>query len=215
LKTLRLIPPTGKPIDITPGAPVTLGRDGGVCDVVLEDLSVSRVHGVISCEEQSWLVRDKHSSNGTFVDGQRVERARIAEGQELRFGAQSFRIAFVNEPVPDEHTVHLRWPGEPVGQPVIVPSARSVVAAAMAASGGVTQRHPSKSPGSTMRLEKAMTLLGVKPGMSRDEVRATYHRLRTEVEARLAAGLSPADRQEHERRLQELSVAVALLAPDR
>lgn len=215
MTTLRLIPPTGKPIDIAPGSPVTVGRDGNVADVVIEDLSASRVHAVLSFEAGAWHVVDKHSSNGTKLDGSRVERGVLEDGQELRFGAQSFRVAIVGSQPTDDQTVRLRGEGAEVEQPVIVPSARSVVAAAIAAAGGVAPRRSKVSPGSTMRLDKAIALLGVKTGMSRADVRSRFEKLHAEAERRLAEAEDLVGKLECEQRLQELEVAVALLAPER
>jgi len=215
VKTLRLIPPTGKPIDIAPGSPVTLGRDGKVADVVIEDLSASRVHAVLSIEAGEWYIVDKHSSNGTRIDGELVERGVLRDGQELRFGAQSFRVALVGAQPADEQTVRLRGEGAEVERPVVVASARSVVAAAIAAAGGVAPRRSRGSPGSTMRLDKAIALLGVRTGMSRADVRERFRKLHAETERRLAESQDLAVRLECEQRLQELEVAVALLAPER
>lgn len=215
MTTLRLIPPTGKPIDIAPGSPVTVGRDGNVVELVIEDLSASRVHAVLSFEAGEWHVIDKHSSNGTRLDGEPIDRGVLRDGQELRFGAQSFRVALVGSQPADDQTVRLRAEGAEVEQPVVVPSARSVVAAAIAAAGGVAPRRPGVSPGSTMRLDKAIALLGVKTGMSRADVRARFQKLHAEAERRLVEAEDLDVKLECEQRLQELEVAVALLAPDR
>jgi pSer/pThr/pTyr-binding forkhead associated (FHA) protein len=215
VSTLRLIPPTGKPIDIAPGSPITVGRDGNVADVVIEDLSASRVHAVISFEAGEWHVMDKRSSNGTRLDGELVERGALRDGQELRFGARSFRVALVGTQPSDDQTLRLRSEGVEGDRPVVVASARSVVAAAIAAAGGVAQRRPRESPGSTMRLDKAIALLGVRTGMSRADVRARFEKLRDETELRLAQAEDLDVKLECEQRLQELEVAVSLLAPQR
>ena len=214
MTTLRLIPPTGRPIDIAPGSPVTVGRDGNVADVVIEDLSASRVHAVISFEAGEWHVVDKRSANGTRLDGERVERGVLRDGQELRFGAQSFRVALIGAQPADEQTVRLRGEGAEVARPVVVPSARSVVAAAIAAAGGVAPRRKRDAPGSTMRVDKAIALLGVQTGMSRAEVRARFEKLHAEAERHLAEATDLDVKLDCEQRLHELEVAVSLLAPE-
>jgi transcriptional regulator with GAF, ATPase, and Fis domain len=55
-------------------------------DLVLPVHAVSRQHAEISRERGHWLLRDKKSTNGTFVDGYRVHEARLEHGQELRLG---------------------------------------------------------------------------------------------------------------------------------
>ena len=69
-----------------------LGRDWE-CRVVLNDPQCSRFHAEIYCDEDGWWVRDKQSSNGTFVNGQTVEQARLMDGTQLRIGASSFTFS--------------------------------------------------------------------------------------------------------------------------
>jgi hypothetical protein len=68
-----------------------IGR-GLECDVTLNDPSVSRTHAVVDTEGAEPTVRDLGSTNGTFVNGARVEAARLRDGDELRFG--NTRVAF-------------------------------------------------------------------------------------------------------------------------
>ncbi len=62
-----------------------IGR-GLECDVTLNDPGVSRAHAVIETEGAEPTVRDLGSTNGTFVNGARVQAARLRDGDELRFG---------------------------------------------------------------------------------------------------------------------------------
>lgn len=56
-------------------------------DVVLPDPSVSTVHAKLQRREQIWVVTDQGSTNGTFVDGERVtEETALTPGVTLRFG---------------------------------------------------------------------------------------------------------------------------------
>jgi pSer/pThr/pTyr-binding forkhead associated (FHA) protein len=90
MATLRLVPATGNPIEITQ-ASVLVGRDPA-CDVVLADGSVSRRHARLEQREDAWFVVDQGSANGTFLDSVRATDTPIHGGQELRFGAVSFRL---------------------------------------------------------------------------------------------------------------------------
>src|SRR5262249_20992862 len=67
----------------------TIGRASDN-DVVLEDRSVSAHHAVLTATESGFTVKDLGSSNGTFVNGERVsdERA-LANGDLIRFGLDS------------------------------------------------------------------------------------------------------------------------------
>lgn len=56
-------------------------------DIVMPDPSVSSAHAKIQLREGIWMVVDLDSTNGTFVDGDRVSGdAPIAPGAVLRFG---------------------------------------------------------------------------------------------------------------------------------
>ena len=59
-------------------------------DVVVPDASVSSAHAKIQLREGIWVVVDLDSTNGTFVDGDRVSgEAPIAPGAVIRFGEVS------------------------------------------------------------------------------------------------------------------------------
>ena len=66
-----------------------LGRDWD-CKIVLNDPQCSRVHASVSRLEDGWWIRDNDSSNGTFVNGQTVNEARLIDGSEVRVGNSVF-----------------------------------------------------------------------------------------------------------------------------
>jgi pSer/pThr/pTyr-binding forkhead associated (FHA) protein len=71
---------------IVPGAVRTLGRATGA-DFILEAALVSRVHCRLTALPGGQLeVRDLESTNGTFVNGQRIEVAQLAPGDRLQVG---------------------------------------------------------------------------------------------------------------------------------
>lgn len=79
--------------DQTPLAdPIVVGREGA--DVLLEDPEVSRRHArLIPVENGDLVVEDLDSSNGTWVNGERVEgRRSLVEGDRVRFGETVWRI---------------------------------------------------------------------------------------------------------------------------
>ena len=90
MATLRLVPASGNPIEITKDQTV-LGRDPA-CDVVVADGSVSRRHARIERRGPGWAVVDQGSANGTFLDSQRVAETELKGGQELRLGAVAFKV---------------------------------------------------------------------------------------------------------------------------
>jgi DNA-binding NtrC family response regulator len=61
-------------------------------DIVVPVNAVSRVHARIAWERGGWTLRDEGSTNGTLVDGHRIEEARLEPGQEVRFGDAIFKF---------------------------------------------------------------------------------------------------------------------------
>jgi hypothetical protein len=61
-------------------------------NLVLDDPTVSRRHAELSRAGPAWLIVDLGSTNGTLVNGWRVERARLREDDEVRLG--SARLVF-------------------------------------------------------------------------------------------------------------------------
>ena len=61
-------------------------------EIVLLDPSVSRAHAIVEIKRGAAIVRDLGSTNGTFVNGRRVEREGLRDGDELRFGNTRLRF---------------------------------------------------------------------------------------------------------------------------
>jgi hypothetical protein len=68
------------------GERITLGRDPDTCDVHLMDPAVSRKHCSLSKEGGIITVADAGSSNGTFVNEQRVQKTELRPSDRLRIG---------------------------------------------------------------------------------------------------------------------------------
>jgi pSer/pThr/pTyr-binding forkhead associated (FHA) protein len=62
------------------------------CDIVLADPSVSRSHALLDVRAGTLYVRDAGSTNGTFVNGQRVESSPLKPGDVVAFGKSSMRV---------------------------------------------------------------------------------------------------------------------------
>jgi pilus assembly protein CpaF len=72
-------------IDLREGE-VTLGRSRG-CGVVLRDPSVSRGHALLSVRQGRVTLQDLRSSNGTYVNGKRLDKETVLEeGDRLVVG---------------------------------------------------------------------------------------------------------------------------------
>ncbi len=55
-------------------------------DLVIKDMAVSRHHAVIDKTTGGYLVRDLHSTNGTMVNGRRVEERLLEDGDIILVG---------------------------------------------------------------------------------------------------------------------------------
>ena len=67
-------------------APLTIGRVAP-CDIVLNDSQVSRAHSRVELAGEQFVVTDLRSTNGTFVDGQRIAGSQpLQHGAVLRIG---------------------------------------------------------------------------------------------------------------------------------
>jgi hypothetical protein len=69
----------------------TIGREG--CDITLGDPDVSRRHAEIQISNGDIAISDLGSTNGTFVNGERIDQPRtLRDGDEVRIGAVVWRL---------------------------------------------------------------------------------------------------------------------------
>ncbi len=80
--------------ELRDGATLIVGR-ALTSDVPVFDPTISRRHAEVTCDPTggSVEVRDLGSSNGTFVNGARVDTARLGPGDVVAFGKVHFRLA--------------------------------------------------------------------------------------------------------------------------
>lgn len=70
---------------------VTLGR-GPSNDIVIDGPQISRHHAKIERNEDGMFLEDLGSANGTFIDGERITRARLEPGQTVSLGSHAIRL---------------------------------------------------------------------------------------------------------------------------
>ena len=79
--------------------PVRVGS-GRCNELVLSDPAVSAQHCRLEPDGRGLVVRDLGSTNGTFVQGVRVTRARVSAGSLLRVGRTDLRVVASSEDAP-------------------------------------------------------------------------------------------------------------------
>ncbi len=74
-----------KVVSLRPGASVVVGRTYP-SDAVVDDPSLSRQHARFSADAGGVTLEDLESTNGTWVNGERVTKARVSYGDVIRIG---------------------------------------------------------------------------------------------------------------------------------
>ncbi|NOZ13545.1 MAG: GGDEF domain-containing protein [Acidobacteria bacterium] len=87
----------GKTITITSGMEVIIGRSEE-CDVSLDITALSRKHCAVFRQGKNVFVRDLDSTNGTFVNGERIETRVLKNGDRVFLGDICvFKFAFTDQ----------------------------------------------------------------------------------------------------------------------
>jgi len=87
---------TGEMVSVQPGEVISIGRSGE-SDLQLLDLGVSRFHCVVEDQADGLVVADLNSSNGTFVNGERIKRQPLEPGDEVGIGSARLVVEQVSE----------------------------------------------------------------------------------------------------------------------
>ena len=88
---IRRGPDTGHRFSLPIDTTSTLGRHPS-CDIVLSNVTVSRRHTEIRPNPDGFTLIDVGSLNGTYLNGQPVDTAVLAHGDEIAIGV--FRLTF-------------------------------------------------------------------------------------------------------------------------
>lgn len=82
----------------------TVGRSEE-CSIQIDEGVVSRVHLEINFDGNNWWISDKHSSNGTFLNGKRIQNAELKATTTLELGENGPVLLFSFEEKPDTKIV--------------------------------------------------------------------------------------------------------------
>src|SRR5262249_30169233 len=120
-------------------------------DIPVIDPTISRRHAEVDCTETGVTVRDLGSSNGTYVNGTRVDKSPVNSGDVLSFGKVAFRLQLLAPPPPPQSPALITSP----------PGATIVRQRPL--------RDPSaiESPDADKNRQKLATLLEVSKGLGR------------------------------------------------
>jgi hypothetical protein len=84
-------PYTGRPFDVATDQ-ITVGREAGNVICLDQDSSVSRRHAKLTRQGGALTVEDLGSTNGTFVNGRKVEASTtLSPGDSVQFGESHFK----------------------------------------------------------------------------------------------------------------------------
>jgi pSer/pThr/pTyr-binding forkhead associated (FHA) protein len=70
---------------------IVIGR-GGELDIVLVEDMVSRKHAKITTQQGKVVIQDLGSTNGTFVNGEKIKRFRLKEGDRVLIGTSILKL---------------------------------------------------------------------------------------------------------------------------
>jgi hypothetical protein len=103
-----LVRPGQDPIILSESTSLGRGTD---CDYMLDDTQASRQHALIEQSEEGFMLTDQESSNGTFVNEDRIYGpVQLTAGDEIRIGQTTFTFELLGEEQPVKQAVKVDAP---------------------------------------------------------------------------------------------------------
>lgn len=84
-RTPMLFLPPKPPVALPDEGVFVIGRSRN-CDLTLGSIDASRRHSEILCSTQGYRLRDLGSTNGTYLNGQRIEEQTLRPGDRIEIG---------------------------------------------------------------------------------------------------------------------------------
>lgn len=85
----------GGEFPLVEGREIVIGRSSELDMVLIEDM-VSRKHASITVNGAEIAISDAASTNGTFVNGEKIKRARLKEGDRILIGTSIIKLVTVD-----------------------------------------------------------------------------------------------------------------------
>ena len=71
------------------GSGIRIGRESTICEIVLENPKVSRLHAEVVSIDGKVLLIDRNSSNGTYVNDHKIDKRFLQDGDIIYFGGRN------------------------------------------------------------------------------------------------------------------------------
>lgn len=84
----------GGEFPLQPNREIVVGRSSDLDMVLVEDM-VSRKHAKIAISEGVITIQDLGSTNGTFVNGEKIKKARLQEGDRILIGTSILKLVSI------------------------------------------------------------------------------------------------------------------------
>src|SRR5438067_11579371 len=84
---------------------IIVGRSSELDMVLVEDM-VSRKHAKIATTADQIVIQDLGSTNGTFVNGEKIKKVRLKEGDRILIGTSIIKLVAVDGTARVEHMSH-------------------------------------------------------------------------------------------------------------
>jgi len=81
----------GGEFPLLPEREIVIGRSGDLDMMLVEDM-VSRKHAKISTKNGQLIIMDLGSTNGTFVNGEKIKKTRLKEGDRILIGTSILKV---------------------------------------------------------------------------------------------------------------------------
>ncbi len=85
----------GGEFPLRPHREIIIGRSSDLDMVLVEDM-VSRKHAKITTDDHVVTIQDLGSTNGTFVNGEKVRKAELKDGDRILIGTSIIKMVFVD-----------------------------------------------------------------------------------------------------------------------
>ena len=135
--------------------------------VCIEDESVSRMHAIVEILDETAYLIDLGSTRGTFVNGQKINKAKLSDGDVITVGDMRVELMITNALAPVA-TLPVATMTAPVAKPVVVPPPAGAQPAAMAPVPVAKPATPVAAPFNTAPIAPA----AFAAAMANDEVGA-------------------------------------------